>query len=90
MSASVELLDRAKSAKGLTSDYSLAQALGWSRQYVSNLRTGHRALTVEYVEQLAKFAGFSLPECIAMIESENAPTPGIRAAYAVIAERLAA
>lgn len=90
MNASAVLLDRAKSAHHLTSDYKLAQVLGWSVSFVSNLRTGQRVLSDEGAEQLADFAGLPLSEVLIALHAEKAKTPASRAAWAEIAERLAA
>jgi len=90
MNASSRLLDRAKVAKHLTSDYGLAKALGWSRSFVSNLRAGERVLSDEGAEQLAEFGNFPLALALAELHAEKAKTPASRAAWTEIAERLAA
>lgn len=49
MTTTPELLDAAKTAMGLTSDYQLAKALQWPFTTVSNYRTGRNAMGVEQV-----------------------------------------
>lgn len=90
MNASALLLDRAKSAHRLTSDYKLAQVLGWSVSFVSNLRRGHREMSDEAAEQLCKFADLDLALALAMLNAEKAKTPEIRAAYEELAHLRAA
>lgn len=83
----IEYLDAVKAAKGFTSDYQLAKALGFSLSTVSSYRTGRRffdddaALTVALVLQLNPL------EVIAAANAERAKTPESRARWEGLMEK---
>lgn len=57
-----EVLDRAKTQRGFTSDNQLAIALGISRSAVSAWRKHAKAPSIEYCEKLANFSGLTLQQ----------------------------
>jgi predicted transcriptional regulator len=62
MTATAALLDTARNRLGLTSDYQLANALGWPNSTVSSYRTGRRAMELEQVVAFAGKTGIALEE----------------------------
>lgn len=90
MSTTTDLLDLAKERTGLTTDYKLAQALGWAVSQVSNYRTGRRGLGDDQACELADLAKVPREYALALIAAERTTSAPARVAFLRAAERLAA
>jgi hypothetical protein len=60
MTTTAELLDAAKTRLGLTSDYQLANALGWQKATVSNYRRRTRSMDLQQVADFHAKTGIPL------------------------------
>ena len=72
MSFSADLLDAAKQAHGIRSDYALAQRLGVTRSAVSNYRRGVAFPDLTTTYALAKLAGSSPAEAVLGVNLDRA------------------
>lgn len=72
MSFSAQLLDAAKAAQGIASDYALAARLGVTRAAVSNYRHGRKFPDLATTYALAEMAGTSPIESVMMVNLERA------------------
>lgn len=88
--ATTELLDRWKKARGLESDYAAAQALGITRGSPSNWRHGRSHAAAATVTRMANDLGEDAGAWLALIESQRAATGEDRKAWAELARRLGA
>jgi len=75
MSKVVELLDAAKEAMGVTSDYAIAQELGIGRARVSEYRKGSYSPEAYVVLRLAQIAGEDPAKAIADVAAEREKHP---------------
>lgn len=71
MEYGISLLDKA--AKICGSDYKLCKINGWPSSNMSNIRTGKRALPLEWVPVLAEIAGEEPREALARVMAERLP-----------------
>jgi hypothetical protein len=76
-----ELLNIAKAATGLQSDYALAQRLGITRSAVSAQRLGKRIMEDGAAVKLAGLAELPLPYVLACLHHQRASDPGLKAAW---------
>lgn len=83
-----QLLDAAKSAQGLPSDYALAARMGISRSGVSGYRNGRTRPDDEMAARLAALAGLDPDATVASMHAERAPSEPERQRWERIAERL--
>lgn len=81
MSFTQKLLDRAKKAQGIESDYRLAQVAGVAKTAVTNYRSGRNAPDDEVAARLAELAGMNPESVIAELHAERAKTPEMRALW---------
>ena len=75
MTKVVELLDAAKAAMGVTSDYAIAQELGIGRARVSEYRKGSYSPEAYVVLRLAQIAGEDPAKAIADVAAEREKHP---------------
>lgn len=71
MSATAQILDRARSLMGLTSDNQLAHALGWRQGTVSNYRRGARLMEARQVWEFSKATGISTDDVLAAVIADS-------------------
>lgn len=84
-----EWIDRAKKANGWDSDYRAAQALGLSRNAISNYRGGLRPTFDEETSIKVAAALGERPEAVLLDQyAERTKTPEVRAALLDAARRL--
>lgn len=83
-----QLLDAAKAAQGLRSDYALAARMGISRSGVSGYRNGRSRPDDEMAARLADLAGLDPDATVAAMHAERAANEPERARWQRIAERL--
>ncbi|EGK72439.1 hypothetical protein METUNv1_01204 [Methyloversatilis universalis FAM5] len=81
MNTTQRLMQEAKSALGIESDYALAKALEMSRQAISHYRTGRSQLDVEGAFRIAEVLGKDPAAIIAAVEAERATKPEAREAW---------
>lgn len=62
-------------------DAALARALGWSRAYVSMIRSGERAITTETAAQIAEVAGVPVEVALVAAMEARAKSPKERAGW---------
>jgi len=72
MKSTVQWLDAIKRAKGLSSDYAVAKALGVTAQVVSHYRAGRRAFDPYMAVKVAELVGVDPMQVIASAEAERA------------------
>lgn len=72
MKTTVQWLDAARKAAGLTSDYQLAKALGVTTTVISHYRAGRRAMEPYIAAKMAELVGVEAIEVIASAEAERA------------------
>ncbi|WP_462389399.1 helix-turn-helix domain-containing protein [Acidovorax sp. Q11] len=83
-----EWIDKAKSLRGIESDYGIAKAIGLSRQTVSSYRNKIATLDEETAVRIAKFIG-APPEAIILDQAaERVKSPELRAALLKSIQRL--
>lgn len=85
-----ELLDAAKEAQGIPSDYAMAKRLAVSRSRMSEWRNGREFLSDEMAVTVAAMAGIDPAKALAWVHVERARTPETRAAWQRAAEQLTA
>ena len=64
MTATTELLDKAKQKLGLATDYKLAKYLHWRDSTIANYRTRGGSMDVEMVEEFSRKTGIPLAEVL--------------------------
>lgn len=84
-----ELLDAAKAAHSIPSDYALAKAIGVTTSAISNVRTGRNGIDDATAIKIAELAGLDAGYVIACAHSERAKSDPERAAWKSIVSRLA-
>lgn len=89
MKSTTEWLDAAKAARGLTSDYQLAQHWNVSRSLISAYRHQREFLSEETAAKVAADTGAQLGFVLACAAGERARTPTARDAWRITAARLA-
>jgi len=90
MLTTIQLLDLAKLANSLPSDYQLAQALGVSRATVSSYRLGKTCPDLEACEKLAQLAGLDADVVVCSMQAQRTSDDATRALWTRIAARLQA
>lgn len=88
MKSTIEWIDAAKAAQGLTSDYQLAAHWNVTRQLISAYRNRREYLSEETAAKVAADTGVSLGYILACAAGERARMPESRAAWADLAARL--
>lgn len=88
MQSTKQLLDKAKKAQGIESDYKLAQALGVVQTAVTNWRSGRSHPDDVRAAQLAEMAGQDPSSVIAELHAARAKTPEVRALWLRMAQQL--
>ncbi|VTU20709.1 Phage related protein [Variovorax sp. SRS16] len=88
MQTTKQLLDRAKKAQGIESDYRLAQVLGVVNSAVTNYRAGRSHPDDAVAARLAELAGQDPSSVIAELHAERAKTPEVRALWMRMASQL--
>lgn len=84
----IELLDRAKKAQGIESDYRLAQVIEVTKAAVSGWRQGRSHPDDEIAARLAEMAGANPASVIAELHAARAKTPAARAIWMNMARQL--
>lgn len=88
MQTTKQLLDRAKKAQGIESDYKLAQVLGVVTSAVTNYRAGRSHPDDAVAARLAELAGQDPSSVIAELHAERAKTPEVRQLWLRMANQL--
>lgn len=88
MLTTAKLLDAAKTASGITSDYRLARTIPVSDNTLYNWRHGHTSPDDERAARLAEMAGLDVGYVLACMAAERAKDGGLKAAWAGLAKRL--
>lgn len=83
-----QLLDAAKSASGITSEYRLCRTVGASDQTLRNWRLGRSVPDEKHAATLAEMAGLDVGYVLASMAAERAKDEGLKAAWAGLAKRL--
>lgn len=81
-------IDRVKAARGLPSDYAVAQSLGVSRQVVSKYRGPIPTMDEEMAMKVAEALGVDPAAVIIDQLAERSKTPAISAALHKVADQL--
>lgn len=82
------LLDHARDAQGVKSDYMLCKRYGLRANSVSHWRNGHGYPDEKACQKLAELAGFDPDVVIAQVNAMRANEPEMRAIWQRIAARL--
>lgn len=90
MSATTELLDRYKAARGIESDNAAGIALGLKRQTISGWRNQGKQAEPAVLWQMAEAIGEDGGRWLAQVEAERARTKADREAWSILAKRLGA
>ena len=90
MNASLTLLDKYKTMRGITSDNACAQDLGITRATVSRWRTELGHPEADLVEKMCAVTGEKLAHWLPLIEAERARSPAARKAWLRLAQAAAA
>ncbi len=72
MKTTIQWLDAIKKARGLSSDYAVAKALGVTAQVISHYRNGRRAFDPYTAAKVAELVGVEPMQVIASVEAERA------------------
>lgn len=88
MQTTKQLLDRAKKARGLTSDYQLSKALGVVNSAVTNWRSGRSSPDDVIAAHLAEMAGQDPCSVVAELHAARAKSPEARALWMRMAEQV--
>jgi transcriptional regulator with XRE-family HTH domain len=83
-----QLLDRAKKAQGIESDYRLAQLLEVSKNAITNYRHGKSRPDDEVAMRLAALINRDPASVIAELHAERAKSPEVRALWLRMANQL--
>lgn len=83
-----ELLDRAKEAAGVTSDYKLALVLGIEPSTVGHYRKRRSRPDDDVAAKLADLAGLDRGFVVACLHADRAPTASARSLWMEVAARL--
>lgn len=83
-----ELLDSAKAALGLPSDYALSKWLGVTRSMMSRYRCGKDHLGDEYALKIAEALKIHPGAVLAAIHAERSKRPAVKKAWEKIARQL--
>lgn len=90
MTATEELLDKAREAANISSDSALSQRLGITRAVISAWRKQLYPIPDERIAQVCALAKLDGPEWLARIHAERAQSPAERALWSKMLTRLAA
>lgn len=90
MSYTAELMDAAKRAQGITSDYRLAQVLGVTRATVSNWRVRRKFPNHTTTCELARLAGIEAGAALLGVGVERLGAPENRPRLVALREAFAA
>lgn len=88
MQTTKQLLDRAKKAQGIESDYGLSKALGVVPTAVTNWRSGRSHPDDSVAVRLAELAGQNAESVIAELHAARAKTPEVKALWLSMANHL--
>ncbi|ABM94792.1 DUF3693 domain-containing protein [Methylibium petroleiphilum] len=83
-----ELLEAAKSARGLPSNYRLARELDVPEKTVQRWNTGKNSPDDVHAAQLAELAGLDPAEVVVSIRAERSTEPAMRSLWEGIAKKL--
>ncbi|WP_129451978.1 DUF3693 domain-containing protein [Methylibium sp. Pch-M] len=83
-----ELLDRAKAAVGVTSDYKLALVLGIEPSTIGHYRKRRSRPDDDVAAKLADLAGLDRGFVVACLHADRAPTASARSLWMEVAARL--
>lgn len=90
MQTTIQLLDAAKKAAGIESDYAFGKKFGFSVQTISGWRQGHRHFNDDAAEIIAELLGKEPGEVMAICQAERAKTPKSRTRWLRAAALIAA
>lgn len=90
MNATIELLDRFKKARGLTSDNAAAGELGVGRAAVSKWRRGDGHPDADSIEAMCAASGEAVARWLPLIEADRARSPAARKVWLRLAQMAAA
>jgi predicted transcriptional regulator len=88
MQTTKQLLDRAKKAQGIESDYKLSQVLGVVQSAVTNWRSGRSSPDDVIAAKLAEMAGQDPLSVIAELHAARAKTPDAKQLWMRMATQL--
>lgn len=88
MQTTKQLLDRAKKAQGIESDYALSKALGVVQSAVTHWRSGRSHPDDAIAARLAAMAGQEPTAVIAELHAARAKSPEVRALWIRMADQL--
>lgn len=88
MQTTKQLIDRAKKASGIESDYALSKVLEVSPSAVTNWRSGRSHPADELAAHLAQLAGQNPSSVLADLYAERAKSPAQRALWLRMADQL--
>lgn len=88
MQTTQQLLDKAKKAQGIESDYRLSKVLGVVTSAVTNYRTGRSHPDDAVAARLAELAGQNPSTVIAELHAERAKTPEVKKLWLRMADQL--
>lgn len=88
MQTTKQLIDRAKKASGIESDYALSKVLDVSPSAVTNWRSGRSHPADELAAHLAELAGQNPSSVLADLYAERAKSPAQRALWLRMADQL--
>jgi len=88
MKTSYDWIQAVKPALAVSSDYAIADKLGVSRQFISNVKKGRSHLTKVMAEQVAEALNIEFAEVWLTIEAEKEKDAKIRTSYQHILDRL--
>ncbi|MDI9239855.1 hypothetical protein QLQ15_13165 [Lysobacter sp. LF1] len=87
MNAIANLLDKAKTTKGIPSDNAFAVAMGWRRQVISQWRSGDSYPSEDNIAQLAEVANEDVVKWLVTVKAERTDGPAGKA-WARLARQL--
>lgn len=88
MQTTKQLLDRAKKAQGIESDYALSKALGVVQSAVTHWRSGRSHPDDAIAARLAEMAGQNPESVVAELHAARAKTPEVKALWLSMANHL--
>jgi transcriptional regulator with XRE-family HTH domain len=86
----LQYLDAVKVARGITSDYALAKALGVAQPTIIGYRSGRRILDDDVALSIAEILKVHPLQVIASANAERAKTPEQRARWSGVMEKFSA
>mgnify|MGYP003704798689 CR=1 FL=1 len=89
MHTTVDLIDAAKAARGIATDYRLAKILGLTTAAVSAMRVRGGGISDETAEKLADLAGLDAGYVLACAHAERAKSASLKSIWESVAKKAA-